>query len=102
MYQKYNIHTNPIREGKMRAAIYTRVSTNDQSPEMRISDLRQYCMQRSFDIYKEYLDKGISRTKDSRPALNELMADAKREGLMRYCAGDLTGCKINQASHHST
>ena len=62
----------------MKAAIYTRVSTNDQSPEMQISDLRQYCMQRSFDIYKEYSDQGISGTKDSRPALNELMDDAKK------------------------
>jgi DNA invertase Pin-like site-specific DNA recombinase len=62
----------------MRAAIYTRVSTNDQSPEMQISDLRQYCKQRGFDFYKEYSDQGISGTKDSRPALNELMSDAKK------------------------
>jgi DNA invertase Pin-like site-specific DNA recombinase len=62
----------------MRVAIYTRVSTYDQSVEMQLMDLRRYCEQRGFDIYKEYCDEGISGTKDKRPALDELMADARK------------------------
>ena len=62
----------------MKIAIYTRVSTQDQSVEMQTSDLRRYCEQRGFRIYKEYSDQGVSGSKDKRPALDELMADAKK------------------------
>ena len=63
----------------MKIAIYTRVSTQDQSVEMQTSDLRRYCEQRGFETYKEYSDRGISGTKDRRPALDELMSDAKKK-----------------------
>jgi DNA invertase Pin-like site-specific DNA recombinase len=63
----------------MKVAIYTRVSTNDQSVEMQNSDLNRFCDQRGFQVYKEYCDKGISGTKDRRPALDELMDDAKKK-----------------------
>ena len=63
----------------MKIALYTRVSTQDQSVEMQTSDLRRYCEQRRFEIHKEYSDKGISGTKDRRPALDELMSDAKKK-----------------------
>ncbi len=62
----------------MKVALYTRVSTNDQSVEMQHSDLRRYCEQRGFEVYKEYSDQGISGTKDKRPALDELIADAQK------------------------
>jgi len=63
----------------MKIAIYTRVSTNDQSVEMQTQDLRRYCDQRGFEVFKEYCDQGISGTKDKRPALDELMSDAKKK-----------------------
>ena len=62
----------------MKVALYTRVSTNDQSVEMQTSDLKRYCDQRGFELYKEYSDQGISGTKDKRPALDELVSDAKK------------------------
>ena len=62
----------------MKVALYTRVSTNDQSVEMQTSDLKRYCDQRGFEVYKEYSDQGISGTKDKRPGLDELMADARK------------------------
>ena len=62
----------------MKIAIYTRVSTQDQSVEMQNSDLKRYCDQRGIEVYKEYSDQGISGTKDKRPALDELMSDAKK------------------------
>ena len=63
----------------MKIAIYTRVSTQDQSVDMQITDLRRYCDQRSLEVYKEYSDQGISGVKDRRPALDELMSDAKKK-----------------------
>ena len=63
----------------MKVALYTRVSTNDQSVEMQASDLKRYCQQRDFEVYKEYSDQGISGVKDKRPALDELMNDAKKK-----------------------
>lgn len=62
----------------MKIALYTRVSTQDQSVGMQISDLRRYSKQRGFDVYREYSDEGVSGTKDRRPALDELMEDAKK------------------------
>jgi len=63
----------------MKVALYTRVSTNDQSVEMQTSDLKRYCAQRGFEVFKEYSDQGISGVKDKRPALDELMSDAKKK-----------------------
>jgi DNA invertase Pin-like site-specific DNA recombinase len=62
----------------MRAAIYARVSTKDQSCEMQMRDLRAYCTARGFIIIREYIDIGQSGAKDSRPQLNDLMADARK------------------------
>ncbi len=61
-----------------RIAIYARVSTTDQSTESQLLDLRRYTRERGWTIFKEYCDNGISGTKDSRPALNDLMNDAKK------------------------
>ncbi len=39
-------------------------------------DLRRYVRDRGWHVFDEYTDNGISGTKDSRPALNQLMDDA--------------------------
>ena len=62
----------------MRIGIYARVSTKDQSCELQLRDLRTYCSARGFDSVREYIDIGQSGAKDSRPALNELMGDARK------------------------
>ncbi len=61
-----------------RIALYCRVSTADQSTESQLLDLRRYVSDRGWQSHREYCDNGISGTKDSRPALNELMNDAKK------------------------
>ena len=61
-----------------RVAIYVRVSTKDQSVEMQLNDLERYTKERGFSIFKLYKDNGISGIKETRPALNELMNDAKK------------------------
>lgn len=61
-----------------KVSIYCRVSTQDQSADMQRCDLRRYCEQRGFEIHKEYIDEGVSGTKDRRPALDALMDDARK------------------------
>ncbi len=61
----------------MRAAIYARVSTLDQQPENQLQELRRYVEARGW-TGSEYVDHGVSGTKDHRPALDRLVADAKR------------------------
>lgn len=63
----------------MRVAAYARVSTmNGQHPEMQLAELREYAARRGWTITEEYVDEGVSGSKESRPALNRLTADAHR------------------------
>lgn len=61
-----------------RVGAYARVSTSDQSTENQLIDLRRYAEQRGWTIPREYVDHGVSGGKESRPALDELMKDARR------------------------
>jgi len=60
-----------------RIALYARVSTSGghQDPEMQLRELREYVEHRGWQITETYTDT-VSGSKDSRPALNRLMADA--------------------------
>ncbi|HKT24312.1 MAG TPA: recombinase family protein [Terriglobales bacterium] len=62
----------------MRIAIYARVSTlgHGQDPQMQLRELREYATLRGWSVSGEYVDKGQSGAKDSRPELNRLMSDA--------------------------
>jgi len=60
-----------------RAALYMRVSTVDQHPETQLLDLRQMAVQRGYEVVAEFTDR-ISGTKAKRPALDQMMADARR------------------------
>jgi len=66
------------RNSTPRVALYARVSTSDQSTDSQLLDLRRYVRERGWTLFNEYSDNGISGTTDSRPALNELMNDAKK------------------------
>lgn len=57
------------------AAIYTRVSTQDQSVGMQETELREYAARMGWRTV-EYTDK-TSGTKARRPGLDRLMADAR-------------------------
>jgi DNA invertase Pin-like site-specific DNA recombinase len=61
----------------MKAALYARVSTLDQEPENQLAELRRYAEARGWTI-AEYIDKGVSGAKDRRPALDRLVAEARR------------------------
>ncbi len=61
-----------------RTGIYVRVSTKDQSVDMQLNDLERYSKERGLNVFKMYQDNGVSGTKETRPALSELMNDAKK------------------------
>jgi DNA invertase Pin-like site-specific DNA recombinase len=64
----------------MKVAIYARVSTanNGQDPTMQTRELREYAERRGWTVAGEYVDIGISGTKEKRPELDRLMANAHR------------------------
>lgn len=64
----------------MRAAIYARVSTLDQEPENQLAELHRYAALRGWTA-TPYTDHGVSGSRESRPALDALMKDARRRRI---------------------
>jgi DNA invertase Pin-like site-specific DNA recombinase len=62
----------------VKVAIYARVSTLDQEPENQLTELRRYVAARGWDAAVEYVDHGVSGSKDRRPALDQLMTATTR------------------------
>ncbi|WP_229192411.1 recombinase family protein [Bacillus cereus] len=65
-----------------KAAIYIRVSTQDQvenySIEVQRERLRAYCKAKGWDIYDEYIDGGYSGSNLDRPDIKRLLNDLKK------------------------
>src|SRR5262249_34690100 len=63
-----------------RAALYVRVSTDAQTVENQIRELRQVAGRRGWDVIEVYSDAGISGAKgrNGRPGLDSLLKDASR------------------------
>jgi len=52
------------------AALYAHVSTNNgQNPEMQLRELRAYAARRGWTVGAEYVDQGISGSKERHPQL---------------------------------
>jgi DNA invertase Pin-like site-specific DNA recombinase len=70
-----------------RLAIYARVSTSNhgQDVNLQLRELRQFAEARGWEVAGEYVDAGVSGTKDSRPELNRLMADAHKRRFEVVC-----------------
>jgi DNA invertase Pin-like site-specific DNA recombinase len=64
-----------------RAAAYVRVSSFDQNTESQETSLLEYIQRRGWILHKIYRDEGISGTKASRPALDELLRDCRRKAI---------------------
>src|SRR5947207_5513138 len=63
-----------------RAAIYVRVSTDRQTVENHVRELRQIAERRGWQVVEQYSDAGISGSKgrDGRPGLDQMLKDASR------------------------
>ncbi len=60
-----------------RVALYARVPRSGQTVEPQLHALRSYTTARGWEAV-EYVDGGVSGAKDRRPALDRLLADARR------------------------
>jgi DNA invertase Pin-like site-specific DNA recombinase len=65
-----------VRE--IRVAIYTRVSTDDQSTKTQEHELRQYAKNRGWAVQRVYTDHGFSGASEKRPALDELLRETRK------------------------
>jgi DNA invertase Pin-like site-specific DNA recombinase len=54
------------------------VSTLDQNPATQLADLEQLARQRGFEIVADYVDHGYSGIRTRRPALDQMLAEARR------------------------
>jgi predicted site-specific integrase-resolvase len=70
-------------EKQLRIALYARVSTRDkgQNPDLQLSELRDYSRARGWQAIGEFVDVGVSGSKDCRPQLDAMMRLAKARKL---------------------
>jgi len=70
-----------------RVAIYARVSTanHGQDVTLQTGELEQFAGARGWHVAGVYIDQGVSGSKDSRPELNRLMADAHKRRFDVVC-----------------
>ena len=69
-----------VARGAIRVAIYARVSTGEQNPELQLRELRDYAERRGFIVHREYVDQatGDVRRRKRAPEFDAMMADARR------------------------
>jgi DNA invertase Pin-like site-specific DNA recombinase len=75
-HNKYSARPNSLVD-KMKAALYLRVSTSDQTTLNQEMELKQYCEKEGWQVYSIYKDEGISGAKTSRPELDRLLKDMR-------------------------
>jgi DNA invertase Pin-like site-specific DNA recombinase len=64
---------------KIKAVAYARVSTLlNQDPQNQLSHIRQFSEARGFSLEREFVDQGISGSKERRPSLDEMVREARR------------------------
>lgn len=63
---------------KTTVAIYARVSTDRQTVDMQIHELKEYVKRRGWNLYREFIDQGYSGSDTKRPAFQEMMNEAKK------------------------
>ena len=74
--ERNNGASSEVPSSILRAAIYARVSTQDQNCELQVRELREYAGRRGWNLVGEYVDTGWSGAKASRPQLDQLMKDS--------------------------
>jgi DNA invertase Pin-like site-specific DNA recombinase len=60
----------------VKVALYARVSTEGQDPEIQLVALRAHAAQQDWQVVEEFVDRGVSGAKERRRALDRLMKAA--------------------------
>lgn len=63
----------------MKAALYLRVSTLEQTTLNQEIELKKHCENNNIEIYKVYKEEGISGSKTSRPQLDLMLQDMRKK-----------------------
>jgi len=58
-------------------AIYARVSTDRQTTDSQLHELREFVRRAKWKVYREYIDNGYSGKNTQRPAYTEMLSDAR-------------------------
>jgi DNA invertase Pin-like site-specific DNA recombinase len=63
-----------------RVACYARISTlnHQQDPELQLAEIRDFCHRRGWEITGEYVDRGISGSRERRPELDRMLAHCRK------------------------
>ena len=74
------IYGKPMDNRRRRVALYARVSTNNQTVENQLAELREIAHRQGWSIVAELSDEGISGSKgrDKRPAFDQLLKRSTR------------------------
>ena len=64
-----------------RTALYLRVSTADQKPDLQYDGLRGYAERAALDVVQDYCDVAVSGRREGRPKLNVLMTAARNREI---------------------
>jgi len=63
----------------MKAGLYLRVSTADQTTLNQELELKKYCENNNIEIFKVYREEGVSGSKTSRPQLDLMLQDIRNK-----------------------
>lgn len=61
-----------------KVSCYVRTSTDSQTTKNQVRELKEYCKRQKWTIVKIYDDSGFSGSRNDRPALNQMLADARK------------------------
>jgi len=64
-----------------RTALYLRVSTADQKPDLQYDGLRAYAERAGLDVVQDYCDLAVSGRREGRPQLNALMTALRNQEI---------------------
>jgi DNA invertase Pin-like site-specific DNA recombinase len=64
-----------------RTALYLRVSTAEQKPDLQYDGLRAYAAHAGLNVVQDYCDVGVSGRREGRPQLNALMAATRNHEI---------------------
>jgi DNA invertase Pin-like site-specific DNA recombinase len=81
----------------MKAAIYCRVSTEEQDADKQTFICQEYCQRNNIDIYEVYKDV-ISGRETSRPSLNQMLNDMRQSCFNVICVTKLD--RIGRSLQH--
>ncbi len=71
----------PKAHQSTRTALYLRVSTADQKPDLQYDGLRGYAARAGLEVVQDYCDVAVSGRREGRPQLNALMTAARNQEI---------------------